>query len=109
MGLPANVPQGGTLRVHRSWTSRKASKGKVALRRHPKGEGRAGVPQVREICLWATGALLPLLVGDGCSPVQTAGILEPPAFLSAYPSVQMEFSVILSLPENEIQLQGKNC
>ena len=29
--------------------------------------------------------------------------------LSAYPSVQMGFSVILNLSENEIQLQGKNC
>lgn len=67
------------------------------------------VPQVREICLWAPGAPLPPTVGDGCGPVQPAGIQKLPAFLSAYPSVQMGFSVILSLSENEIQLQGKNC
>lgn len=109
MGLPAHVTHWPTLRVHHYWTSRNDSKGMVVPRQHSKEEGRAVVLQVRKIHPWVTGIGLPLTVGDGCGSVPPAGIHRLPLFLSAYPSVQMGFSVILSLSENEIQLQGKNC
>lgn len=101
---PSHVICGVTLRIHHY-----GAYGKVGLTPQPTGQGRAAVTQVRELCPWATVAPLSPTVVDGGGSGSPSAIQTWLACLSAYPSVQMGFGVMLSLSENEIQLQGKNC
>lgn len=52
-----------------------------------------------EACLCPNTVPPSLIVGDGCDSVQPLALISCLFSLSAYPSVQMRFSVTLNLPE----------